>query len=1049
MDSRLRYETGGVCLRLLQNNCHGMYEAMSDLSECVRENGLQVCMFQEPYVSFGGVRGLPSGTRVAVSESGLAAVALFDEGYECMTIEECKFIDGACMWIKGETGELYVVSLYFRPKKPMDDCLNFLEKVCTMANGKRVIVGMDANAASDLWHSKNVGRSPEATSRGQKLEDWLDGKDWLILNQPADAYSFSGARGQSDVDVSMYMGVTHDCEFEWFLMDDWGISDHNPIVIKMRVNEHSAYENKAKKWNDRECDWEEYKELIASAANDFGYKRFMKLKAEERVDKMYEWIEAANDVCMKRLKSKWRKRGLVWWTKELSEKRKEVRRKRKRYQRERGRTGDVDRVKWKEWKASAKEYKAMIKEVKEKDWQEFVRRESDRDPWGKVYRICMGKARQGLTSLRTQDGWTHSWAESAQVLLDEFFPCDDGVPIPTGPRSADRVRVNEFSMEEVRNAVVRMKMGKSPGMDGITNRMIKCVWQAIPRFMRGMFNGCMNEGLFPQRWKEARVVTLLKSADKDPTEPRSYRPISLVCGFGKVQERMMVARLMHHMKDKWNERQYGFMEGKCTEDAWEYMKTCVNESEYKHVMGAFVDFKGAFDYLLWRIALAGLERAGCKPDEMRLWRDYFKDRMVYMCSNADTISKRVSRGCPQGSIGGPPIWNLGINELLDELCDAGVKCVAYADDLTILIEGNTRKELEEKASVVLKIVYAWGKRVGVDVSDSKTVCMILKGGLQMTNRVIHVPLDEEDVRNIKCVDQVRYLGVNMGVNMDFRVHVNGMRKRVEGMIGKLRRVMRKDWGLRKNVVCVLIKGLILPAIMYACSVWYEQVKWKGVCSELLVCQRRVLYACTRVCRTVSTEAMQIIAGSLPWDIECKRQAARYKVRKRMRMNDLDLVTNEEVDGLEVNAAKEFVDVRAREVWQVRWDNSANGRVTYEWIKDVRFSERTPKFEPSLRAGYLLTGHGSLNAFLFSRALSPSSACLCGHPREDWVHVLCHCSMYGEFRDLNAMNVTRNGNEWDVSKVLNAKETYDRLCEFADRAFKVREEANARRNEGGE
>ena len=148
----------------------------------------------------------------------------------------------------------------------------------------------------------------------------------------------------------------------------------------------------------------------------------------------------------------------------------------------------------------------------------------------------------------------------------------------------------------------------------------------------------------------------------------------------------------------------------------------------------FVDFKGAFDYLLWRVIIDKLKRAGCRIAEIAVWRDYFADRLACMSNGIEECVKRVERCCRQGSIGGPSLWNLCMNDLLDELCELRVEAVAYADDFLLLAEGATRTLVEQRASEAMRVVYSWGERVGVDVSDKKTVCMVLKGGLSMLNR---------------------------------------------------------------------------------------------------------------------------------------------------------------------------------------------------------------------------------------------------------------------------------------------------------------------------
>ena len=200
----------------------------------------------------------------------------------------------------------------------------------------------------------------------------------------------------------------------------------------------------------------------------------------------------------------------------------------------------------------------------------------------------MGKNRRdGLASLRTAAGFTRTWHDSAAVLMHEFFPTDGGAPIqpdvapllswvavalPPGEGNMNNIdnidnSAREFSTDEFKYAISRMRMGKSPGIDGITNGMILQVALAIPSFMEAMYDSCLKEGLFPKPWKAARVVALLKRADEDKAELRSYRPISLLSGLSKILERMMVERLLRCMTGKWNKRQYGFMKNKCTEDA--------------------------------------------------------------------------------------------------------------------------------------------------------------------------------------------------------------------------------------------------------------------------------------------------------------------------------------------------------------------------------------------------------------------------------------------------------------------------------------------------
>lgn len=164
----------------------------------------------------------------------------------------------------------------------------------------------------------------------------------------------------------------------------------------------------------------------------------------------------------------------------------------------------------------------------------------------------------------------------------------------------------------------------------------------------------------------------------------------------------------------------------------------------------------------------------------------------------------------------------------------------------------------------------------------------------------------------------------------------------------------------------------------------------------------------------------------------------YKIKNGIDLDASDVITNETVSGKSTNECIKMLDECLYERWQRNWDECVNGRVTYEYIKDVRFADRNVCFDPCVYACFLLTGHGSMNAFLYERGLSDSDMCACGEKAEDWKHVLCECRMYNDLRDLDACGVSIGvDGRVDVSRVLECKESYERFCEYAVTVFKRR------------
>lgn len=115
----------------------------------------------------------------------------------------------------------------------------------------------------------------------------------------------------------------------------------------------------------------------------------------------------------------------------------------------------------------------------------LVRNESARDLWVRVYRICNARGtKDGSASLCTPEGWTRDWPGSARALLAEFFPRDDRIPITVRER-APIEGTFQFSMNEIESAARRMKIGKAPGTDGTTNKMLNEIVDSVTVSLSG------------------------------------------------------------------------------------------------------------------------------------------------------------------------------------------------------------------------------------------------------------------------------------------------------------------------------------------------------------------------------------------------------------------------------------------------------------------------------------------------------------------------------------------------------------------------------------
>ena len=123
---------------------------------------------------------------------------------ECMVVEDFPNDRGVCVWVKGEFGEMFVVSMYCQFGAPLEPYNEYIDGLLLRLGNRTLIIGMDANAVSPLWHSKVSSQANRPVlDRGRMLEEVIEDNRLNVLNEPSEFYTFSFSMGQSDIDVTL------------------------------------------------------------------------------------------------------------------------------------------------------------------------------------------------------------------------------------------------------------------------------------------------------------------------------------------------------------------------------------------------------------------------------------------------------------------------------------------------------------------------------------------------------------------------------------------------------------------------------------------------------------------------------------------------------------------------------------------------------------------------------------------------------------------------------------------------------------------------------
>lgn len=449
-------------------------------------------------------------------------------------------------------------------------------------------------------------------------------------------------------------------------------------------------------------------------------------------------------------------------------------------------------------------------------------------------------------------------------------------------------------------------------------------------------------------------------------------------------------------------------------------------SRKRYVCGIFADIKGAFDNAWHTAILRQLYLWGCSPGLIRLVVSYLKERRVTLTVGGGVAEKVVSKGCPQGSILGPLLWNVLFNGLL-ELDMGGVEVVAYADDAVVIVDAETRNDVERRLVDVAERL--WTENIKLTLSLEKTVVMKLKenkvnkGKAQRKSDRKRKLVVRVRGRRLENVTEVKYLGVWIGEGMRCDRHVAEIGTKVIDLVGMFAREMRVEWGLSSRTLYKLYRLVIQPGMLSGVEFWGEEMLRRRVIRDRWnAVQRRVVIKMISAYRTVSGDAVCVVAGVEPFDLKVE-----------MSMN----CGRDVSEGI---SRVESVERRQEEMvaaWQARWELSSKGRTTFEYIRQVS-CDGHPNWKLDHYVTQGLTGHGNFKDKLCSFGLIREGLCDVCRIEETAEHVVLICEKFEEERNELKGKVMADGEVW-CKEVLMSNDRREEFFRMIKKILKRKEE----------
>ena len=281
-------------------------------------------------------------------------------------------------------------------------------------------------------------------------------------------------------------------------------------------------------------------------------------------------------------------------------------------------------------------------------------------------------------------------------LFNNYFQRQFSEPsqydIPIEDELHDEWLIN-FEASHVLTILKNLNPNKAIGPDKISGRVLKNCCHVLSIPLSILFQKSYCSGVLPSEWKLANIVPVHKKGSK--SDEQNYRPISLTSLVVKVLERIVRDNLMSKCSDMLDGRQHGFLpEKSCSTQLIQFcdsLSLSLNKNIRSDVI--YFDFAKAFDSVNHDLILQKLKCFyGINGKLLAFIRNYLKDRwQAVVVDGLVSSSLRVLSGVPQGSILGPSLFVLFINDISIGL-SPGTNIMLYADDTKIWREMNDEND---------------------------------------------------------------------------------------------------------------------------------------------------------------------------------------------------------------------------------------------------------------------------------------------------------------------------------------------------------------------
>lgn len=398
----------------------------------------------------------------------------------------------------------------------------------------------------------------------------------------------------------------------------------------------------------------------------------------------------------------------------------------------------------------------------------------------------------------------------AEHFSSVFHKCNHEYPL-LKERSWEEMNKIIPSRNGVLSLLMKLEPRKAYGPDNISPMMLKMFSTRVPSFVDCVFqivDKSLQTGCVPQAWTKATICPVFKGGCRE--EAGNYRPISLTCILSKVTEHIIVSNMWKHINqhDLLSDKQHGFRPQLNTTTQLLHVThlacKALDEQLNYHIIS--FDFSKAFDKVPHELLLYKLKFYRFNSNCILWIKNWLLHRTSAVTVNGLKSQEiDVLSGVPQGSVLGPLLFLLYVNDIADEVENAD--CRLYADDT--LLSMNIDDQCSEKLQKNVDTLSNWAKSWGMLFNAKKCVHM----QINRSSPDFRVKLNGEF---IPTSDELKYLGLLIQSDLKWQKHIYKIEGKANKALGNLKRTL-SDAPVKTKLLG--FKSIVQPILEYGSQIW--------------------------------------------------------------------------------------------------------------------------------------------------------------------------------------------------------------------------------------